>query len=79
MAHAMRTEAVSVNWFRRTARKREREIQQLLSQNADPASWRVWETVLRRDLGVPEWARGVRVERIGPLCWAVIATEKRGH
>lgn len=29
--------------------------------------------------GLPAWAHGVRVERIGRFCHAVIATEGRGH
>lgn len=83
-----RTEAVSVHHFRRVARKRERQIQACLdgmreggiSVPAGPDG----ETFALPQYGAPDvrlplWARGVRVERIGWRCFAVICTEERGH
>ena len=70
MSGVGRTEAVSVHKLRRTARKRERVLQEALAYG--------YPSQLP-SAGLPEWARGVRVERIGPFCFAVIATEKRGH
>jgi hypothetical protein len=81
MSGVGRTEAVSVHKLRRAARKRERELQRYLSISG----WYVEggptddEAKGLQPYGLPIWARGVRVERIGPFCFAVIATEERGH
>jgi hypothetical protein len=74
-----KTEAISVHKFRRVARHRERMLQQVLGERVYFAPV---ESVQTQDTPygpLPLWARGVRVERIGPFCFAVIATEERGH
>ncbi len=60
-----RTQSVSVHWFRRTARLEERRLQTCLEYG--------------KPSGLPEWARGARVEKIGRFQYAVICTELRGH
>jgi hypothetical protein len=69
MSGVGRTEAVSVHKFRRTARKRERRLQGALDAG-------VWIDDFN---DIPGWTQGVRVEKIGRFCFAVIATEKPGH
>lgn len=73
-----RTKAVSVHHTRRAARRRERELQEFLD-----LAWSerpgIAASKLLFDDGLPAWARGVRVERIGLLQFAVIATEHRGR
>lgn len=76
------TRIVSTHWFRRVARDRERELQALLDRVYDggvPDPTKVSERVALRDARVPEWARGVRVEKAGMLQYAVVATEHKGH
>jgi hypothetical protein len=65
----MKTQIVSVHYFRRQARRKEREIQAVFDMWPN-SEW---------PLNAPWWARGVRVERAGPFQWAVVATEHRGH
>lgn len=64
-----RTKIVSTHFLRRSARKRERAIQEAL---------RLREQV-QNPMDLPLWARGVRVEKAGPLQWAVVLTERRGR
>jgi hypothetical protein len=62
------TKVISVHPFRRTARRRERELQAIL----DLGQGHNLE-------GVPIWARGVRVEKAGALSYCVVATSYKGH
>jgi hypothetical protein len=71
MSGAGKTQAVSVHKFRRRARAEERRLQGCLRHGG--AFGEPWPEEL------PDWTRGVRVERIGKFCHAVIATEERGH
>lgn len=63
--------------FRRLARRREREIQQLLDDRGLTQSEGAANELL--DKGVPPWAKGVKVVKAGRFSWAVVATEARGH
>lgn len=69
---AGRTMIWSVHVARFVARRRERELTAALSGGSRPD-------------GIPSWARGVRVERVGPpgvlplARWGVVLTEERGH
>lgn len=73
-----RTKVLSTHFLRRAARRREREIEAALRSRHDEEGMLVeGEARLLRD--VPDWARGVRVEKAGPLQWAVVATEHQGH
>lgn len=71
-------EVISVHKTRREARKRERQVQMVLDQayadDADPVALLALQTV-----GIPRWARGVRVQRAGFRQHEVRATEERGH
>lgn len=62
---------LSVHVFRRQARKRERALQAALRHGG--AFGEQWPE------GVPQWVRGVRVEKAGPLQWAVVGTHLRGR
>lgn len=62
-----KTKVLSVHWFRRSARARERELQAELNGQ------------LGTGLDDLPWARGVRVEKAGPFQWAVVATSDRGR
>jgi len=68
-----------VSHLRRRARAVERELQAAIDEDRggeglSPANFR-----LLSSYRVPDWARGVRVERAGWLSWAVVATEEKGH
>ena len=65
---AERTMVLSVHPFRRTARRKERKLQNLLDNERSNAS-----------LGLPTWVRGARVEKAGPMMYAVVGTDNRGH
>lgn len=69
-----RTQVLSVHKFRRVARRKERAITAELERSAHTP---VWTTALLAEL--PNWARGVRVDKAGAFCWVCIATEDRGH
>jgi hypothetical protein len=71
---AERTVILSVHKFRRTARKRERELQALLTEYAGDEI-----RDLLKGYVIPAWARGVRVDKAGPFQWVVIASSHRGH
>lgn len=68
------TKILSVHALRRVARARERQIQKALNDRA--ATGRPLPGQLD---DVPDWARGVRVERAGLFQHAVVATENRGR
>ena len=66
---------VSVHKFRRTARKRERELQ---AQIEEFQRLGYLEKFLF-DNALPNWTRGVKVEKAGWFQWTVVATPNRGH
>lgn len=69
--HHARTKVLSVHRLRRTARQRERELTVSLAHRSNRG-----ERLMLEASGVPQWARGVRVEKAGLLQWAVVATER---
>lgn len=69
----MKTAAVFVTPYRRRARKLERVIQAWLDAG------RPYPGLPLDYPQIPEWAQGVRAERVGVFSWIVTATEYRGH
>ena len=65
------TEIASIHPFRRSARKRERDLQTWLDTRraGKPPGGKP----------VPIWAKGARVEKAGRLLWAVVLTDHKGH
>lgn len=63
---------LSVHRLRRSARKRERELQAWLDGETDEISF-------ERGEQFPVWAHGVRVVKVGLFQWVVYATAERGH
>jgi hypothetical protein len=79
-----RTEIASVHVFRRTARRRERELQGLidgLARDRIRTDGPYFTVGLRSGdtVKVPVWARGARYQKAGLLQHAVVFTETRGH
>lgn len=73
------TQVLSVHRLRRTARRRERGLQQILASRQRFAPASSDETIDTPYGNLPLWARGVRVEHAGPFQYAVVATSHRGH
>jgi hypothetical protein len=63
---------LSVHRLRRSARKRERELQAWLDGDTDQVSF-------ERGEQFPVWAHGVRVQKVGRFQFCVYATRERGH
>jgi hypothetical protein len=85
MAGAGKTKTLSVHKFRRTAQDRERELtqvldtaQEIVKNNPEPQVASAIGNMLEAN-GIPEWARGVRVEKAGMFSYSVVATEHKGH
>lgn len=80
-----KTQTLSVHKFRRTAQDRERELTNVLvtaeaivKDNPEPQVADAIRELLKSN-GIPEWARGVRVEKAGMFSYSVVATEHKGH
>ncbi len=71
-AQHQRTAIVSVHRTRRAARRQERHVQACLDSGLRGARLDGFGLV-------PEWARGVRVEKAGFFQFVVNLTEHRGH
>ena len=81
-----RTQTVSTHKFRRTAQDRERDLtkvlnsaQEIIQSNPDEPQVAAAIRQLLQANGIPEWARGVRVEKAGMFSYSVVATEHKGH
>lgn len=69
---------VSRHWTRAAARKNERRLERWLALTESHSFWGLAEETAARDLmdmGVPSWARSVRVEHAGRIRarWVVVA------
>lgn len=73
------SEILSVHPFRRSARKRERELDEVLTGIYKTAGHPADIPVDLVHRGLPPWTRGVRVRKAGAFSWVVEATEWRGH
>lgn len=61
---------------RRKARKLEREVQAFIESKAgfSRTGRRFYE-----DIEIPDWANGVRVEKVGLFQYSLVATSHEGH
>lgn len=70
------------HWTRRKARRIERELTATWPPKGVSTSGpylAMWVKAANAFLGIPVWASGFRVRRVGPLAWQVEATEWTGH
>ncbi len=65
------TKIISVHRLRRSARKVERDLQSALETSTQSTTGPL--------VGLPAWAKGVRVDRAGFFQYAVVATSWKGH
>jgi len=80
-----KTMTISVHHFRRTAQREERRLtkvlvsaQEIIDKNPEPqVAIGIRDLLAAND--IPQWARGVRVEKAGMLSYSVVATEHKGH
>lgn len=68
-------------WTRRKARRIEREWQAELDRARSLGGYfaTLPDSKIAASVRLPEWARGVRVEKAGRVSWVVVATESKGR